>query len=69
MEYQGRYYDCRLLLGELPPIAPGQRVMVPIKLLRPELVEPPLKAGDRFRLHEQGVIAEGTVATSGEVKK
>jgi hypothetical protein len=63
MEFEGSYYDCRLLLDGAGPIAPGERARLPIKLLRPELIKPRLRVGDRFRLREQRVIAEGVVET------
>jgi len=61
IEFGGEYFDCRVLLIESGPVAPGERVTAPIKFLRPELIKSRLKVGDRFRLREARVIAEGTV--------
>jgi len=60
-EYGGESFECRLLLKDVGPIAPGGRATVPIKLLRPELIKRRLRVGDRFPLREASTIAEGAV--------
>jgi len=60
-EYEGENFECRLLLKDVGPIAPGGRATVPIKFLRPELVKQRLHVGNRFRLREARTIGEGTV--------
>lgn len=62
MEYGGGLWDCRLLLGTVGAISPGQTVSVPIKFVSPKHVRPPLQVGDTFRLRGSRVIAEGTLA-------
>jgi hypothetical protein len=61
LEFEGEYFDCRLLLNETGPLLPGQEASVPIKFLYPDLIKPKLKLGDKFRLRESKTIAEGVV--------
>ena len=60
-EYEGEDFECRLLLEDVGPIAPGGRATIPIKFLRPELIKQRLQVGSRFRLREARTIGEGTV--------
>jgi hypothetical protein len=59
--YEGENFECRVLLSEVGPVAPGQQVTVGIKFLRPELIKPRLRPGSRFTLRELKAIGEGTV--------
>jgi hypothetical protein len=58
---QGELIDCVLLLDEVGPILPGQRVKVPIKFLSPHLIKYILSPGQRFELWDMRVFAEGTI--------
>lgn len=59
---QGNKYDCRLLLGEIGPILPGEsKTNVPIKFLCPENILHKLKKGSQFYLWDMRNIAEGSV--------
>src|ERR1700682_4223401 len=58
-EFEGEYFDWRLLLGDFGPLLPGTRATVPIKLLSPELVRERLLHGGRFILPEVEPIGEG----------
>lgn len=60
-EFDGRIFDCRLLLDNVGSIAPGQTVRVPIKFLSPFSLKHKLHVGDKFRLREARDIAEGHV--------
>jgi hypothetical protein len=60
-DYEGEYFDCRLLLQDVGPIAPGESATVPIKFLRPELVKSRLQVGSRFNLREIKIIGEGII--------
>jgi hypothetical protein len=60
-EFQGELFDCRLLLDETGPLAPGAKATVPILFLRPDLIKDRLQIGSRFTLWEMGTIAEGVV--------
>lgn len=55
------YYDSRLLLADIGPIKPGDKVIVPVKFLDPQTVLKFLKEGDGFKLWETGNIAAGKV--------
>jgi hypothetical protein len=58
--YGGDNFECRLLLQDIGPIAPGGQAMVPIKFLWPE-TKKRLHVGSRFNLREARIIAEGIV--------
>jgi hypothetical protein len=61
-EFEGELFDCWLFLMDSAPIAPGDRVTVPVMFLRPHLIKPLLKVGDKFRLKDGlRVVAEGTI--------
>jgi hypothetical protein len=60
-EFEGKLFDCRLLLNEVGALAPGATAKVPVAFLCPELIKPRLKVGTRFTLWELGTIAEGVV--------
>ncbi len=63
----GVFFDCRLLLDEHGPLAPGATAVVPITFLNPEAVIPQLKVGDEFRLWELRYIGTAKViAFAGE---
>jgi hypothetical protein len=59
--YEGENFECRLLLADIGPVAPGQQATVGIKFLRPELIKPRLQPGSPFKLREIKTIGEGTV--------
>jgi hypothetical protein len=59
--FQGENFECRLLLADAGPVAPGQQANVGIKFLRPELIKPRLRPGSPFTLREIKTIGEGTV--------
>ena len=46
------YHDCQLVLVEVGSLSPGQTVVVPAKLLRPELLRNRLTNGQSFTLCE-----------------
>lgn len=58
---EGKYFDCLILVSECGPIAPGERKVVPIVFLYPELAMPLAVVGTRFVLREHKEIAHGTV--------
>ena len=60
-EYEQEKFECRLLLEDVGPVAPGGQVSVPIKFLKPDLVKQRLHVGSSFRLRELRPIAEGIV--------
>lgn len=60
--YGGEIYDCRLLLEGIGSIRPGDRLIVPIKFLSPDLLLGELRVGDQFDLWEgRKKIAEGVI--------
>jgi len=61
LEFEGSYYDCRLLLDDIGSISPGETVEVPIIFLYSELIVPKLKIGSKFRLWERGFKGDGVV--------
>jgi hypothetical protein len=61
LEYKNENFECRLLLGEVGPLAPGDKARVPLKFLRPDLIKGRLHVGDRFRLREAKYIGEGVI--------
>ena len=61
LEYEGEFWDCRLLLEDVGSISPGQTVTVPIRFLSPGVIKPLLRVGGRFRVREMRTIADGTI--------
>ena len=61
LEFQGEFFDCRVLLDDTGPLKPGAKATVPILFLRPDLIKDRLQIGSRFTLWEMGTIAEGVV--------
>jgi hypothetical protein len=59
--FEGELFDCLLLLEETGPIRPGQRVVVPIKFLRPDVIKDMLSRGQRFQLWNMRPFAEGHI--------
>lgn len=60
-EFEGSYYDCRLLLDDVGSISPGETAEVPIIFLYSELIVHKLKIGSKFRLWERGFKGDGVV--------
>ena len=60
-EFEGEYFDCRLILEGIGLLEPGARATIPIAFLNPQLIKPNLKVGSRFTLWEGKTIAEGEV--------
>lgn len=61
LEFEGKHFDCRLLLDEIGTIELGTHVnAVPIKFLS-ELLKGRLAVGSQFTLWERGKFAEGVV--------
>lgn len=60
-DLEGECFDCRLLLGEIGSLSPGQEASVGIKFLYWDLAKPKLKPGLRFHLREGKVVAEGAI--------
>lgn len=58
--YKGENFDCFLLPGD-KHISPGERVVVPIKFLRPYLIKPGLQVGATFKLRDGRIIADGKI--------
>jgi hypothetical protein len=62
LEIDGVKYDCRLFLGEIGSISPGQsKLGVPVKFLDSNVVLK-LSVGMKFYLWEIGYIAEGVIS-------
>jgi hypothetical protein len=61
LEFNGEFFDCRLLLEETGSLWPDQEAVVSIKFLDPDLAKLRLRPGDRFYLWEGKRIAEGEV--------
>jgi hypothetical protein len=61
LEFNGEFFDCRLLLEETGALWPGQEAVISIKFLNPDLAKHQLKLGDSFYLYEGKRIAEGEV--------
>ena len=61
MIINGNFYDCRLLLGNIGSVKPGDKIIVPIKFLDSQKVLGLLKQDDKFELWEMRNIAEGKV--------
>lgn len=55
--------DCRLLLEDGGPIAPGEKRMVGVKLLRPDIDMMGFAVGAVFEVWEGRVIGSGTVTS------
>src|SRR3989344_4379940 len=60
-EFEGEFFECRLLLGKTGPLSPGTEALVPVKFLNPNLFISRLQRGARFKLRELGTIGEGEV--------
>ena len=59
--FQGKLYDCRLLLWDHGSIFPGDTVKgVPIKFIFPDVLSK-IKEKDKFNLWEGGIKAEGII--------
>jgi hypothetical protein len=54
------HFECRLLLQDIGPLAPGAKASVPIKFLDPHAVSC-LSVGSQFELREVQTIGEGVV--------
>ena len=63
-DFEGQLYDCRVLLDETGPLAPGQTARTPIVFLKPESLRGRLQTGARFQLRELATVAEGTVVNA-----
>lgn len=62
IKLKDEYHDCRLLLNNTGALSPGQKAVVPVKFLRPELLVNCLKEGQEFTLCEgQHIIGNGKV--------
>jgi hypothetical protein len=61
LEIDGKNCDCALLLKGIPPVLPGQKLTVPIKLLDVEYALPLISVGKNFLLKDYRIIATGTV--------
>ncbi|OGV52840.1 MAG: hypothetical protein A2X49_09360 [Lentisphaerae bacterium GWF2_52_8] len=59
--FNGKLYDCRLLLDKTGLLQPGMTAIVPIKFLNPSIILPFIKTGDVFGLWEIRMIAYGKV--------
>jgi hypothetical protein len=59
--FEGEYFECRLDLSNVGPIAPGGHAQVPVRFFHPELVVPRLAPGTSFTLWEGKTIGLGTV--------
>lgn len=59
--FEGEFFESRLDLSEVGPIAPGGRVRVPVRFFHPELIVPRLTTGSSFTLWEGKTIGRGTV--------
>lgn len=59
--YEGENFDCFVLLTKGQQVSPGDKAILPIKFLNPNLIKPRLTKGSRFKLRELRAIAEGTV--------
>jgi hypothetical protein len=60
-EFDGRLYDCRLILKSIGSVLPGAQIEAPIVFLDPSSIFPKLRAGDRFRLLDPRPIAKGII--------
>jgi hypothetical protein len=65
-EYEGENFECRLLLEDIGPVAPGVEAVIPIRFLRPDLVKHRLHVGSHFKLREMKPIGEGVIQTVAE---
>jgi hypothetical protein len=62
LEFQGKRYECALILDEIGRLGIGGNEGVPIEFLSPEISRPRLNVGDRFVLREgRRRIADGVV--------
>jgi len=61
-ELGGELFDCRIILGEVGPLRPGQKATVPIRFLLRDLVYE-LQPGQTFYLREINRIGEGKIVT------
>jgi hypothetical protein len=59
--YNEEFFDCFIILTEGEQINPGDSVSASIAFLRPFLVKPILKIGDKFNLRELEMIADGEI--------
>ncbi len=60
-ELNGEYFDCRLLLGGIGALSPGQTAVVPILFLSPELLRGHISVSQAFYLRDGCRIADGEV--------
>lgn len=61
LSFEGRFFDCRMLLGSVGALLPGEEKEVPIKMLDFDAVRSMIKNGTRFEIWEGRVIGEGIV--------
>lgn len=59
--FEGEYFECRVDLSAVGPLAPGGRARAPIRFFHPELVVPRLSPGASFTLWEGRTIGRGKV--------
>lgn len=60
-EVTDSYHDCRILLEDIGTIFPGQKAVVPIAFLCPELFADKIVVGRKFKLWERRFIGEGEI--------
>ena len=61
LTYKGENFSCFLLLPEDSKVFPGDKTILPIKFLYPDLIKSNLKVGDTFTLKDYRVIADGKI--------
>jgi len=61
LSIDGELFDGRFDLSEIEPLQPGESRVVPVKFLRPDLVEPRIAEGQKLRVWEGRFIGEATV--------
>ena len=54
-------HDCRMLLGETGPIAPGDEKEVPIKMLNIDSVREFLREGVEFKVWDGRIVGTGKI--------
>ena len=61
LSFSGSLHDCRMLLDETGPIAPGEEKEVPIKMLDVDSVRGFLREGAEFEIWEGSIIGTGKI--------
>lgn len=67
LSFGGSLHDCRMLLDEIGPIAPGEEKKVPIKMLNIDSVRELLRKGAEFNVWDGRIVGKGKIVKINKV--